>query len=149
MHVLQKWHLVSERTLGLMNACTEISLHGVNIISNCFEACAWCPKISSSRSLCKGIIWYPANNEDIYGIVPYIINFFIAIMLHQLLLKRKIQHVSHKWVTSRLLCGSVGQQVQPTFNPGLQCVATYRLACPCYIARCNCFNSLSQLIQHH
>ena len=27
--------------------------------------------------------------------------------------------VGHMWVTSRLFCGSVSQQVQPTFNPGM------------------------------
>ena len=31
----------------------------------------WCPKISSSRSLCKGPVLYPAKNEVIYGIVPH------------------------------------------------------------------------------
>ena len=53
-----------------------------------------------------------------------------------LLLKRKLQHVGHKWVicgsqvghmwvTSGLFDGSVGQmgrQVQPTFNPDRHCI---------------------------
>ena len=37
-----------------------------------------------------------------------------------ILLKRKLQHVGHKWVTSGLFCGLVcqmSQQVWPTFNP--------------------------------
>ena len=55
--------------------------------------------------------------------------------VHALLLKRKFQHVGHKWViamwvTSGLFCGSVsqlGQQVQPTFNPELciLCLLSY------------------------
>ena len=38
-----------------------------------------------------------------------------------LLLKRKLEHVGYKWVTSRLFCGSVGQmgqQVRSTLDPG-------------------------------
>ena len=31
----------------------------------------WCPKISSSSSLCKRPVLYPAKNEEIYGIVSY------------------------------------------------------------------------------
>ena len=56
----------------------------------------WCPKILSSRSLCKGPVLYPAKNEEIYGIVPYQ-KFSCHVTL---LLKRKLQHVGHKWVTS-------------------------------------------------
>ena len=53
----------------------------------------WCPKISSSRSLCKGLVLYPAKNEEIYGIVPHI----------TLLWKRKLHHVGQwvKWVNRR------------------------------------------------
>ena len=47
-------------------------------------------------------ILYPAKNDDI-------INFSCHITL---LLKRKLQHVGHKWVLSRLFCGSVGQMGQ-------------------------------------
>ena len=102
--------------------CTEISLAQNHLISyyiaisSCFEACAWCPKISSSRSLCKRAVLYPAKNEEIYGIaiVPY--QYFSCYVA--LLIKRNLQHVGHKWV----ICGShpdcsVGQQVRHTFNP--------------------------------
>ena len=59
------------------------------------------PKISS---LCKGPVLYSAKNEEIYGIVSGHAT---------LLLKRKLQHVGHKWVIcgSHLDC-SVGQWVK-------------------------------------
>ena len=46
------------------------------------------------------------QNEEIYGIVLHLIFLYHF----TLFLKKKLQqHVGHKWVTSRLLCGSVGQ----------------------------------------
>ena len=57
----------------------------------------------------QGPVLYPAKNEEIYGIVPYQ-QFSCHVTL---LLKRKLQHVGHKWV----ICGShpdcsVGQWVK-------------------------------------
>ena len=45
---------------------------------------------------------YLAKNEDIYSIVPYQKFSCHACMLATLLLKRKLQHVGHKWI----ICGS-------------------------------------------
>ena len=70
----------------------------------------WCPKISSSRNLCKGPVVYPAKNKEIYGIVPY---QKFHVMLHYL--KKTLTcglQVGHMWVTSGLLCGSVGKMGQ-------------------------------------
>ena len=66
-----------------------------------------CPKISSSRSLCKRLILYPAKNEETYGIVPYQ-KFFV--MLARLPLKIKLQHVGTSGLrTCGLFSGLVGQ----------------------------------------
>ena len=81
----------------------------------------WFPKISSSRSLCKVLVLYPAKNEEIYGIVPYQKIF----MSYYSTLKRKLQvnmwvtsgsYVGHIWIVLWVM-GQMGQQVQPTFNP--------------------------------
>ena len=66
----------------------------------------WCPKISSSRSLCKGSILYPAKNEEIYGIVPYQKSFMSGLTL------TCGSQVGHMWVTSELVYGSVDQMGQ-------------------------------------
>ena len=83
----------------------------------------WCPKISSSRSLRKGPVLYPAKNEEIYGIVPYQ-NFSCHVTLATF--KRKLQHVGHKWVIcgSHLDC-SVGEWVK-------------------WVNKCDPFSTLSQ-----
>ena len=70
-------------------------------------------------AVCKGPVLYPAKNEEIYsyGIVSHINNFSCQVTL---LLKRKLQHVGHMWVTSGLFTVgqmAMGQQVRPTFNP--------------------------------
>ena len=75
----------------------------------------------------KGPVLYPAKNEEIYGIVPYQ-KIFMSCYIHYF--KKENFNI---WVTSgsylghiqKLFCGSVGQmgqQVQPTFNPGLHCI---------------------------
>ena len=68
--VLDFWHLVSGRTLGLMNALKyQTSLLSQAVLRH---TCAWCPKINFI--LYKGLVLYPAKNEEIYGIgyiVPY------------------------------------------------------------------------------
>ena len=46
-------------------------------------------------------VLYPAKNEEIYGIVKFHI-YQKKFSCHTLLLKRKLQHVGHKWV----ICGS-------------------------------------------
>ena len=73
----------------------------------------WCPKISSSRSLCKGLVLYPAKNKEIYGIVPYQ-NF----SCHVTLLSKENFNMCvtsgsciYMWVISGLFCGSVGKWV--------------------------------------
>ena len=79
----------------------------------------WCPRI---LSLCKGLVPYPAKNEEIYGIVLYQKIF----RSYYITFKNKTStcgsQVDHMWVTSGLLCGSVGQvgqQVWLTFNPDI------------------------------
>ena len=76
----------------------------------------WWPEISFSRILCMGPVLYP---KEIYGIVLY----QILSMWYYITFKKKTltcgSQVSHMWVKSGLLCGSVGQvgqQVWPTFN---------------------------------
>ena len=70
----------------------------------------WCPKISSSRSLCKGMVLYPAKNEEIYGIVPHQ-KFLMS--CYNTFKKKTSTYGGHKWV----ICGShpdcsVGQWVK-------------------------------------
>ena len=63
----------------------------------------------------KGPFLYLAKNEEIYGIVSYQ-KFFMSSYI-----TFKNKWVIAMWVTSGLSYGSVGQmgqQVQPTFNPG-------------------------------
>ena len=79
------------------------------IFSSCFEVYMWYPKISSSRSLHKGLVLYPAKNAK--SIALFHTKIFSCYVT--LLLKRKLQHVGHKWV----ICGShpdcsVGQMDQ-------------------------------------
>ena len=76
--------------MGLMNA---LKYHRCKIgyYLMLFEACGVQLKI-------KGLFLYCAKNEEIYGIVPRQ-NFSRYVTL---LLKRKLQHVGHKWI----LCGS-------------------------------------------
>ena len=101
----QCWHLVSVNFGS--GECTEISLvWNQLIISSCFET--WCPKISSSRSLCKGLSvscqeW---RNLALFHIKSF--SYHVTILLKK---KTNIwgSQVGHMWVTSRLFCGSVGQ----------------------------------------
>ena len=111
----QCWHLVSEWTLSLMNALKYHWFETCLLSQAVWRMYMWCPKILSSRSLCKALVLYPAENAWHCSISK-----IFHVMLCTLLLKRKLQHVGHKWVTSELFCGSVGQmgqQVWPTFNP--------------------------------
>ena len=69
------------------------------------SSCMWCSEISFLRILYMGPVLYPAKNEEIYGIVWYLIFYKTSARGSQ---------VGHIWVTSGLLCGSVdevGQQV--------------------------------------
>ena len=84
----------------------------------------WCPKISSSRSLCKGPVLGPAKNEEVYGIVPYQKIFSCHVTL---LLKRKLQHLSHKCV----ICGS-----HPDCSVGQ------------WVNRCDSLSNLMQITSH-
>ena len=116
--IKRHWHLISERTLGLMNALNHHWCETSYYLELFWSM--WCPEISFSRSLCMGPVLYP---KEIYGIVLYLIfsmSFYITFKKKTL---ARGSQVGHMWVTSGLLCGSVGQvgqQVWPTFNPGLQ-----------------------------
>ena len=89
--------------------CTEISLvWNQHFISSCFEACGVQRFHLLESSLCKGLVRYPANIEEIS---LWHCTFFMSCG----------SQVGQMWVTSRLFCGLVGQmgqQVRPTFNPG-------------------------------
>ena len=67
----QCWHLLSEWTLVWVwwMHWNIICLKPAYYLELFWSM--WCPKISSSRSLCKGLVLYPAKNEEIFGIVPY------------------------------------------------------------------------------
>ena len=72
----------------------------------------WCPKISSSRSLHKGPVLAICCQEW-RNLWHCSISKIFHVILATLLLKRKFQHVCHKWV----ICGShpgcsVGQWVK-------------------------------------
>ena len=110
------WHLISEWTLGLVNALNHHWCETSYYLKWFWNM--WCSEISFSRIPCVGPVLYP---EEVYGIVSYLIfsiSFYITF-------KRKLQHLGHK----RVICGShvdcsvgqVGQQVWSTFNPGLHC----------------------------
>ena len=64
----QCWHLVSEWTLGLMNALKyywcETSLLSQAVLKHVVSK-------DFNSSLCKGLVLYSAKNEEMYGIVPY------------------------------------------------------------------------------
>ena len=105
-HVLQKTVLASSKwvTFG-SDECTKISLvWNQLIISSCFEACG--VQRFHLQEVCA---------RDQFRILPrmkksvalfHIKNFSCHVTL---LLKRKLQHVGHKWVIFGLFCGSVGQ----------------------------------------
>ena len=109
------WHLISEWTLGLVNALNHHWCETSYYLELFWSM--WCPEISFSRSLCMGPVLYP---KEIYGIVLYLIfsmSFYITFKKKTLACGSQ---VGHMWVTSGLLCGSVGQvgqQVWSTFNP--------------------------------
>ena len=93
-----------------------LTYRSITIIPSYCPALMWCPKISSSRSLHKGLGLHVAKNEEINGIVPYQKFFMSCYITFK-------KHVGHMWVTSGLFCGSVcqiGHHVWPTFNPSLQ-----------------------------
>ena len=69
-------HLLSEWTLGLMNALKYLWHEPAYFYLNLFWN-MWCLKISSSRSPCKVLVLYPAKNKEIYDIVPFQ-NFFVS-----------------------------------------------------------------------
>ena len=76
----------------------------------------WCLEILFPRILCIGPVLYP---EEIYDIVSHLIfsmSFYTTFKKKTLACRSQ---EGHMWVTSRLLCGSVGQQVWPTFNPAV------------------------------
>ena len=62
----------------------------------------WYPKISSSRSLCKGSVLHCTKNEEIYGIVPYKI-FFMSCYISYSVLKENF----NMWVTSGSYVGHI------------------------------------------
>ena len=120
-------HLVTEWTLGLMNA----------------QKYHWCEtNLFLSQAVLKHVVskdFIFKNSEAVQGtgsvssqewrnLWHWSISKIFHVMLHWLLLKKKISicgsQVGHMWVTSGLLCGSVGQmgqQVWPTFNPVVDC----------------------------
>ena len=85
----------------------------------------WCPKISSSRSLHKGVGLHAAKNEEIDGTVPYQKLFMSCYSTFKKKSSTCGSQVDHMWVTSGLfrgLVGQIGHQVWPTFNPALNIV---------------------------
>ena len=86
----------------------EWTLHMVNVLNHCWYETSLLPQailkhmVSRdwlSKTLCMGPVLYLKKSMALYRI--FLCHF-------ALLLKRKLQHVDHKWVTSRLLCGSMG-----------------------------------------
>ena len=84
----------------------------------------WYSEISLSRILCVGPVLYP---KEIYGIVSYLIfsmSFYITFKKKTLACGSQ---EGHMWVTSGLLCGSVGQvggsasvtHFQPCYQPAV------------------------------
>ena len=117
----QCWHLVSES-----DGCTEIPLVKPAYFYHKLFWSMWCPKISSSRSLCKGLVLYIKKSMALI----HIKNFSC-----QVTFKRKLQHVGHKcmghmWVTSDDPDCSVGQRVKwvNRYNPlsTLMCKSLWR-----------------------
>ena len=70
-----------------------------------FEACG-VQEVCARDQICS----YPAKNEEIYIWHCSMSKKFSCHVT--LLLKRKLQHVGHMWVTSELFCGLVGQMGQ-------------------------------------
>ena len=108
------WHLISEWTLGLVNALNHHWCETSHYLKLFWSM--WYPEISFSRILCVGPVLYP---EEIYGVVSYLIFSMSFYTTFKKTLACGSQE-GHMWVTSGLLCGSVGQvdqQVWPTFNP--------------------------------
>ena len=60
----------------------------------------------------QGPVLYPAKNEEIYGIVPYQQFFMPCYITFKKKTSKCGSQVGHMWVTSGLLCGSVGQMGQ-------------------------------------
>ena len=104
----QCWHLISEWTLGLINALKyhwcETRLLSQAVLKHVVS------EISSSSSLCKVPVLYSAKNEEIYGIVPYQ-TFFRS---RYITFKKENFNM---WVTPRLLCGSSGSTSVTHFQP--------------------------------
>ena len=113
----QCWHMVSEWTLGLLNALkhhwceTSLLLFLKYVISKDFIF----KKYEQGTSFVSCQKW---RNLGHCSISKIFMSCYITF-------KKKTStcgsQVGHMWVTSRLFCGSVGQigqQVWPTFNPG-------------------------------
>ena len=77
----------------------------------------WCPKISSSRSLCKGPVLYPAKNEEIYRIVPYQkFSCHVTLLLNRNLRGSQVGHIwIVLWVSGS--SGSSGSTGATHFQP--------------------------------
>ena len=86
--------------VGLMNA-----LKYQWCATSCFEACDVQQFHLQGVWTIKEPVLYHAKNEEIYGIKHFSCHV-------TLFLKRKLQHVGHKWVISGFFCGSVGQMGQ-------------------------------------
>ena len=102
------WHLISQWTLGLVAKCIEPSLVWNQLHYLKLFWSMWCPEISFSRILYVGPVLYP---EEIYGIVSYLIfsmSFYITFKKKTLACGSQ---EGHMWITSGLLCGSVGKWV--------------------------------------
>ena len=108
----QCWHLVSEWTLGLMNAL-KYQWYKSILLSQAVLKRIWCTIKKCARGT-------GAKNEEIYGIVPhqkFLISCYNTFKTKTLTCGSQMGHM---WVTSGLFCRSVGQtgqQVWPTFNP--------------------------------
>ena len=104
------WHLISEWTLVLVNALNHHWCETSHYLKLFWSM--WYPEIFLSRILCVGPVLYP---EEIYGIVSYLIfsmSFYITFK------KKTWACGSHPDCS----VGQVGQQVWPTFNPGLSAI---------------------------
>ena len=100
------WHLISKWTFGLVNALNHHWCETSYYLKLFWSM--WCSEVLFSRILCVVPVLY---SEETYGIVSYLIfsmSFYITFKKRTLACGSQVGNL---WVTSGLLCGSVGQWV--------------------------------------
>ena len=116
-HILKKryWCLISEWTLGLVNALNH-HWHKLAYYLKVLWS-MWSPEISFLTILhMDQFCILPIMKKFSYSIASYPMSFYIIFKENFNMWVTSESYVGHTWVTSWLLCGSVGQQLWLIWN---------------------------------